>query len=192
MGILYDNPEYARSRIIETCVLSGGKVYYVHDVEGDTCIVSEPGKPKRSALNYKDLAIDPPTFGYVNVENSCWYVSRMPKRRDWRQGFHHENLVASSVGRPFRSTRDIGYKNLCQPILNQYPKLAACHKNVLNNSRTSQAFSRDFCLSMRQDDGMTSVHYMGCWDIGTYDGSKFHLSDKFKYLKERLERYESR
>lgn len=193
MGIEYDYPEYAGTRLIGTCVLLNNQVVYVEnlddngvaylrDIKADTTLQS----------NFKDLSVNSLKLGFINKNKTCYYVARKPKRNDWKQGVRYENIeVYDGVA---SIPRVISYKDLVQCLSNTYPRLVTCFVNVSTGKRIKQAFSRDFCLSFCSEDRgerCVLVEYSFLGVIGSYNGKSFKLDEQFKYLKERLMPYEN-
>lgn len=186
MGIVYDSAEYALSRLKNTFIFYDNKVIEVVDNEGDMIIAKDTTTNKKVEVDYKELVIEPVKLGYVNVTNGVVHVARVPKRRDYRQGLSHNVLNIKVVGDAH--IRYFNYAWLKGPILGKYPKFKTCLANVSSKKRSSQAFSREFCLVSKM--GLVAVVYKGYETIGTVEGGCIKLYHEYHYLKERLSKYE--
>lgn len=188
--IVYDSVDYARSRLVGTCIKHMGTLVKVEDItEEGLAILRGVVTDGTTTHLFTELDVSPLKLGYTNKGNSAYYIMRMPKRNDWKQGTRFEQLFTlSSQGQV--PNRSITYKDLAIPALNTYPKLKACFSTIAAGKRERQAFARDFCLSQASSSEVL-VEYKGNISIGTFDGVKFHLIKEYQYLKERLEPNES-
>jgi len=120
-----------------------------------------------------------PPLGFTNFEGKSYFISRIPMRRDWRQGIRADNLVLSS---------STGLRNyhiplfpLSIPILKEYPSYKETVDRV-EDVYISCAFSRHFALDERG-----SIWYKGKEHVGEdRDGSPV-LTESFLWLQELLE-----
>ena len=86
---MYDTWEYANSRLHSTIVRKAGVPIYVKEVGPNmsvryTPLCSEDNKDKFCKV--KDLCIEPVPLGFCNTPVGATYLSRQPRRDDWRQG----------------------------------------------------------------------------------------------------------
>lgn len=193
--VKYDTPDYAASRLVGTVVMYKDCPVHVENIRssGLAC-VQDVRTGYDFEVDMSELDTTPVQLGYVNVGKSCVYVCRSPKRQDWKQGMRYENISAVSNMSKVPFNR-ITYKDISNTILNKFPKLPTCYKNVSTGKYNKQAFCRDFCLSFVVDDtGIPQVHleYGGFGVVGSYDGERFSLNEKYQYLKERLEDYDGK
>lgn len=99
----YFSPEDVNSRLTGTFILYKGKAIYVkaaHDriltyqlAGADITPFSLPLPQVHSESIY--LEISSPPLGYLNSENRCYYVKRVPKRR-WKQGIDAHSVIVTS------------------------------------------------------------------------------------------------
>lgn len=190
MPIKYDDWKYANSRLADTYILDDGHISYVKGVSQDTGMailrkLSKDGLDPQYKKHCNDLDLTPIRLGYVNVTKHCVYTSRTPKRRDYRQGLSGNTLRISSVNNVLLN----GFKFhwLEAPALNNYPKFSKCLDNLLAGNRSSQAFSRDFCL--HYDGNNVEIHYRGESVVGRVINGAPDLLENFSYLKERLSKH---
>lgn len=183
----YDTAEYAATRLIETvvmykgrpvtvknCTQFGGKIAVAyHDV------VTEVG----GQTFLDDLDLNPPVLGYVNVgKKNCHYITRMPMRKDWKQGVRKNNITTYNGIAP-----DISMKHLANTIMNQFPSIADTVKNlsslVKGGYKGAMAFSRDFAA-----DTYGVVWYKDVFKIGTIDltNGGIKIDPKYEWTREAL------
>lgn len=94
---LYKDVDYAYSRISGTFVLYKNELVKVVDKYRDKfTLVKGNGEEARAPL--EDLVLSPPNLGMVTVDYSTLWVSRLPKRRDYRQGTRASNIQAHVIG----------------------------------------------------------------------------------------------
>lgn len=101
---------------------------------------------RKEQVPFSSIAAETPSLGYTNYDGSAYYLSRLPRRRDWRQGLRRENMVVMSgrQGKPYMF-RD--YIPLVVPIKlrDKYPKYSECLDRV-EDYYTSCAFSPLFAI----------------------------------------------
>ncbi len=179
-----NNLRYTRLRLIDTVVRDkeAGRlvlVISIHRKERGSFELEVVGLGLDAAddsycLLIDELDLSSPPLGNVNTRGSSFYVSRLPKRNDWRQGLRKENLVFIHRGRMHRfefKSLDI----LRIPVYDKYPT----YKESL---KKGNAFSRTFSLDT---DG--SLWYKGRERVGKdVDGAPI-LDEKHQWLKEALE-----
>lgn len=190
--IKYDYPDYAASRLVGTVVTYKGDPVLVENILSDGISHLQDLKSgDMLVVDMNDLDTTPVPLGFVNKNKTCVYICRSPKRNDWKQGMRYENIVSiTNLGRS--ALNGISYKEISSTIMGKFPSLSTCFKNVSTGKHNKQAFSRDFCFCYLQEDvgkPTVSVEYGGFGVVGTYSEEGFNLSQKYKYLKERLEEY---
>jgi len=180
-----DNKDYVQMRLVGTIVrdLKAGGLVTVLDVYDTprglyTTVckvgVEDDDDEEREDNQYRicldDLDLSSPSLGNIDFEGSTYYVSRLPKRNDWRQGLRKDNLVFVHGGvRYYYNLPSMDV--LSAPVYNKY-KLY----------RKGQAFSREFSVDKDGD-----VWYKCREKVGKdVDGVPI-LHEKFEWLKEALE-----
>lgn len=173
--------EYANSRLVETIVRRAGVpifvvsvnrgmvVYYYNldEMDGDlkTCDIDE-------------LDLHPVPLGYCNFNKYATYLSRIPMRRDWRQGLRKGNFTSQGAGYPGER---IPYEALSQVIIGDYPAYKACLDAVLKVK--SMAWARHWSV-----DNALDVFYKGGRNpVGKVEEGNVILIPSFSYLKEALQ-----
>jgi hypothetical protein len=172
-----DNIEYARQRLLGTVVRHNNEPFIVSKI-GITGVVL--GAYLTNALepvqvDLDDLNLEPVPLGYVNYNNSSYYVVRKPMRRDWRQGLRMANIAFIGPA----GFHDLPHKSIRKTILGEYPKIEAAVAK-LRGGVDKIAFSRHFALTSNLD-----LEYKGNCLVGKYD-KVFTLEEPFKYLTEHL------
>lgn len=191
----YDYPDYAASRLVGTFVRvkATNDIVIVTNVNDNFVCRVETLEGDVLDIHIDHLNLKPPRLGYINRNNDCIYVVRMPKRQDWKQGSRYENLTAIN-DHGSASTR-FQYRDLVEMIKGSFPSVKECFKRVSTGKRTAMAFDYDFGFKYCEEDkGERCVYvlYGGMGIVGTYNGSQFKLDDQYKYLKERISVYESK
>jgi hypothetical protein len=172
-----DDWEYANSRLNGTIVRLGDDPVFVHSVNRG--MVADLAKLDDIYNNYqadaRELNLVPVPLGMCNFEGTISYLSRIPMRRDWRQGLRRENFTSSGVNHAA-----IPPHELDKVIRGQYPTcqeaLVMIDKGVLG-----VAWARHWGVTK---DGR--LHYK--WDVvGKRVGERFVLDDPYRHLYEALE-----
>lgn len=171
---MYDDAEYARSRIEETLVRLDGEPVYVHQVTQE--LIARVTHPLRfdgvvSDVKLGDLTLESPKLGWVNTEGGAAYVSRIPKREDWRQGVRRNNLTTLTG----RDIRGLDTRDIARCIKGTYPRLQDVVKQ-----RGLVAWSREWAV----ENGL--LHYKHYGVVGKLGGNVATLSGKYHYLYESL------
>lgn len=174
---------YARTRLNGSIVSLKQTPVYVMDVglRGAQCIEMTSGREVFCELD--SLDVSPIKLGFLNTPNGITYMSRVPKRNDWRQGLRRGNtgftynpnlLSIDPEDRVFsRSLRDV--------IKGKYPQFRSALTYVKDKGQ-SRAFHRHWAV-----DKNLNVLYRGGNRVGSVVGGKPVLKGKFSYLSEYLE-----
>jgi hypothetical protein len=173
MNIMYDDAEYARSRLLTTYVRYKQTVVKVLDINEDmTCDVQnlKTGRMMRTSVEKLNLKSMP--LGYVNFNRNCGYLSRIPKRHDWRQGIRAANV----------SSRELINKGLVNTVYNIYPNFYAALEEVSTGRCNTLAFSREFCINRE-----FSIFYKTMGLVGKVVDKKPVLHKNFFFLDEALQ-----
>lgn len=174
-----DDYEYANSRLTETIVRLGSEPVFVHTV-GRAMLTQYSTLDNMADIKVckaGDLDLHPVPLGYCNYNKQASYLTRIPMRRDWRQGLRRGNFTALNgvdAGR-------IPYESLRQCILGDYPTFAAACDAV--KKIKSIAWHRHWAVS---GDGQI-WHKGAIHPVGVLEGDKIVLSSRYQYLKEALE-----
>lgn len=191
---MYDDAQYANSRLTGTYVRTDdNRPVMVHECAGEgeamevrISFVDNP-KDRRQWVLAKKLNYRSMPLGYMNMDNNkAFYLSRIPRRDDWRQGLRDNQLTTRGVLR-------IGNhgKALADMLAEKYPSYKACVKRFIEDKEgmvRSQAFSRFFAVQyMRGGKNLKLMYkgkYCGVINSETYE---IDLKEGYKHLKERLE-----
>ena len=176
-----DDWEYANSRLEGTIVRLGEEPVFVHAVkrgmkaEVSTLInIYEPFE-----VNANDLNLVPVPLGMCNFGGIARFLSRVPLRRDWRQGLRRENFT-SSVGDHAAIPPDV----LAAVIKGVYPSFADCIKNI--KAGESIAWHRHWAIAVEGATGEEKLMYKRNI-VCTSKGGVLLLDKQFNYLAEALE-----
>jgi hypothetical protein len=177
--------EYASSRLENTIVRLGGEPVMVQRVDMDgVCmynLLKDGGDAEFKRVEIDKLDLHPVPLGYVNKGAYCGFLTRIPKRHDWRQGLRKNNsmiLRGANI-----SYNGIYGKPLHRCIVGSYPSYKVCVQKIRAGGQHNIAWCRDFCLN---HDG--SVQYKGSFIVGRLDmDDGVELIKEFQYLQEKLE-----
>lgn len=183
----YDTAEYARSRLIETVIRHGNKPVMVYDV-GVHSLTNKIIIKYQDIMNSDEVMLedeidnfnlDPVPLGYVNWKNYAYYLTRMPMRKDWRQGLRLLNIVLPDGDRP-----PVPLKTVGETIMGNFPSFKSC-LDKLNSKKTikAMAFCRDFSVSTQE------IQYKGMFPIGKVDmeNGNIHINDGMSWIREALD-----
>lgn len=199
---MYDNQEFARSRLGSTIVDYKGSLVYVADVQmqgvgrNPTDIHAQvypiPYNPnKHSWISIWDAGFNFKEFnlGYYNTEaGNAYYLHRVPTRHP-KQGLCEENLKFRTLrkdGVPYQEwmsltslLTDVG-DSVQKMYNNKYPSFSEAMTKI--KKIKAIAFSRKLCLFRDELDGIF-LCYRGD-KIAHLEGKTFRSSKGFKYLEE--------
>lgn len=187
---MYDNVDYARSRLLETVIRDDkGKLIYVNNIAIDSkeLIVDCNNllTKNRKQLPLELCNLKPLPLGNIQYGNKCSYVSRIPMRRDWRQGTRPQNIIALDGNLLLRSLFDLG-ESLQNCVDNNYMNFEeAIDKS--SDYRTI-AFAKKFSLTYK-NDAIVYLFYKHKF-VGSFDKTfkTIMLEDNYNYLQEQIER----
>ena len=186
---MYDDPEYAAERLIETYIRYDGKPVLVRDVQ------SGDGEIKLDLYNYgngmhdlRDISdpkfnFHPIPLGYVNSDGYAYYLQRMPERR-WKQGIDHRSVECKNQIGPARR-HVLLQMPLYNSIVNPFPSYEQVLEEIRADAVKSRAFHKKFAL-MREGLGNKVMRYKER-TIGWLEDDRILLSKDYIYLKEMLE-----
>lgn len=181
----YDTAEYAHTRLSETIIRLGDiPVYVLNTVQdGANIIVNyndimDDGPPKSAPLDQFNL--DPVPLGYVNFKGRTSYLSRMPMRKDWRQGMRISNIADLGGLNP----HSMPYKVIGQTIIGKYPTFERCIQALNRKVKpvSSIAFSRDFAIHLEEG----KLEYKGVLKVGNVNlqTGDVKIDDKSNWVRE--------
>ena len=162
----YSDYSYAMTRLNGTIVMYKGKPVYLHragplDRRRANQVYLECPITGREVgyVPLRDVDINPPKLGYSIPEESVtnsFYVSRSPKRSEWRQGLRSSALCsARTMGGVMLSNSQIA-----SIIVGKYPSLDEC-KQLSRRFITVRAFHRDFAISYNTMADRYDIEYKG-------------------------------
>jgi hypothetical protein len=183
----YDTADYAATRLNETIIMYKGRPITVKTCTqfGAEIAVSyfDVITEQSGQAFLKDIDLNPPLLGYVNIGNkNCQYITRMPMRKDWKQGVRKNNIVT-----PTGHTPDISMKHLAKTIMNEFPSLTTVVgklKDFIKGGYIGTiAFSRDFAA-----DTTGRVYYKSMFSIGEVDlkTGGIKIKPEYEWVREAL------
>jgi len=180
----YKDIEYGYSRLRNTFVLHKGELVRILDLNNPLEYTIENSKRNLSFAHKNELDLTPVTLGYVNHSDTCCFSSRVPMRRDWRQGLRPNSVnffTRDKNQNVLYFNRETDVFKLEDTVLNKYPTFQVCVEKVQDYFR-SQAFSREFSIT---ENG--KVWYKGRVEIGNVEDDRgVKLYQNFNYLTESL------
>lgn len=188
--IMYDEVEYAKTRLVDTVVrLNTGipvRVMSMWEEDGESmCECFDLVEGVAVVVDMSELDITPVPLGYCNNGPNAQYLMRMPMRRDWKQGLRQNNLTTPS-GRPI----EIPWEVVAKTIINDYPTLDAAKKRLfdkplnpfLNPGNVKRvAFSRNFSI-----DKSFNLEYKGTLNVGDIKNDNYKLLDEYLWVEDEL------
>lgn len=141
-----DDYHYAGTRLVGSTIRWGDRLLTVEAVDGSVIKGFDFVTHDYREVNFSECDFTPVKFGFINYGDSSFYTSRIPKRRDWRQGFRASTLrIVGESGRVLAPPAALGKKSFRESILNcvngNYPSF----KEVVVESRGS--WCRDWSLT---------------------------------------------
>lgn len=175
---MYDCVDYTRTRLLETIIRKGDNPVFVTNVYDDEGIYIsgyyiKDNKPISGKL--EEFNLQPIPLGYVNYNKKAIYATRMPMRKDWKQGLRTNNFVLGEN----RLDRSIKWSMIVNTVKNIYPTFQKAVDKVRNIN--SLAFHRDFAI---HKNGM--IEYKGVLQVATYDFDTGNISLNKEWIREAL------
>lgn len=178
MSMYGDDYEYANSRLTETIVRLNGEPVFIHRV-GPGMITSYnklEGDGELQTCMADELDLHPVPLGYCNYNKFACYLTRLPMRRDWRQGLRRGNFM--SLTGP--AAERIPYEALRQAIIGDYPTFAKAIEAV--KKVKSVAWHRHWAVDCHGQ----LLHKGGERPVGIIRDGTPELDSKYFYLEEAL------
>lgn len=110
---MYDTVDYAKQKLVGTVVrLNNGEPIRILDVVDKMLVVFVkcPDEEQAKTTDFKNIDISSPPLGFINTKKGAFFISRIPKRNDWRQGVRSENcskVAVSALGGGRLTTNEI-------------------------------------------------------------------------------------
>lgn len=180
----YDTADYAATRLNETIIRLGDEPVMVlacHQSGKNIMVtyshIMEDMPPSEAPLEAFNL--DPVPLGYVNFGGRAVYMTRMPMRKDWRQGMRMSNIVDHSGSAHNR----LGFKVLGQTIMGKYPTFERVIEGLNRKSKPPEgiAFCRDFSI---KQGGL--LEYKGFFNVGLVNlqDASTTIDPKYEWVRE--------
>lgn len=173
-----DDWDYANSRLAGTVVRLDGEPVFVHSVgpgmRGVLSKLSDLHNPFEA--DAKGLDLIPVPLGMCNFKGQAHYLSRIPMRRDWKQGLRKENFGSATV-----HVQLIPPEVLRAVIVGEYPTLAECFLLCTKKKVTSAAWHRHWAITADN-----RILYKNEGPVGIVEDKELILDDKHRYLQEAL------
>lgn len=178
MSMYSDDYEYANSRLAETIVRLGKEPIFVFSVRSGMTVQYAPLSDLTDVkiCHIDELNLQPVPLGYCNYNKHASYLTRMPMRRDWRQGLRRGNFCSLNAVNADR----IPYESLRQAIIGDFPSLAAALEAA--KKVKSIAWHRHWAV-----DNFGQLFYKGgTKPVGKVVNGELQLDSRYIYLNESL------
>lgn len=184
----YDTVEYASTRLIETIITHENIPILVTGVGGiDEKIelnAYELSDEDNTVKSYylDDCDLNPVKLGYVNFKKGTHYLTRVPMRKDWRQGLRMNTILTAQGDKPAM----IPYHVIANTIMGKFPSFKECLER-LNQSKLkgvqSIAFCRNFSISKEE------LTWKGLFSVGSVnmENGNIHINDESSWVREDLD-----
>lgn len=180
---MYDTVEYARSRLVGTFVKYKEGLVRVDGVGGTdvriVCGVNDLASGRRKHVLLSSLDLSSPELGYFNIHGGACYITRVPLRRDWRQGLRSNNIYCRG-SHHYGSNGGVLLELSCSFNRHLSTFREACER-VLEREAESTAFSKEFSVHKR------GVVYKERDLIAHTKEGLIRLTPKYHYLENRLQ-----
>jgi hypothetical protein len=184
--ILYKDTNYASNRLTGTIIMHKNRPVQVLEFHGNKVTFRD--------ISTNDMLVDqwgpnfditPPKLGYLNSGGMCFYVSRCPMRKDWKQGLRAVNIRLLRLNKTYPVDGYLHFNLLANTILGVYPSLKDAVNMMKKEGWSEVAFSRYFAI-----DKFSNIHYKGEFKVGLLTDlakKQFTLEEKFFWVRESLE-----
>jgi len=187
-----NDADYARSRIVSSYMKGKDKkdgLYKILDIRGrsnrldEAVIYTLNSDFQEKQLKINQLNFSPGTLGYVNdrMSGSAMFVSRVPIRRDFRQGLRSSQLCYIRNGSSNFVTEqwfELNIKGLSRCLSDDYPPLSHVIEEV-EEANIDMAFSKNFALSNKY-----KLLYKGFVIGDLTKNDTFKLQTSFNFVEE--------
>jgi hypothetical protein len=172
---MYDNPNYAATRLNNTIVMLKRKPVLVLcvDMHLRALVTYDVKNHTRAFLvSCKELNVTNLELGFLNKGKHCQYMARRTLRRDWRQGLRPNN-VHSTQG-------ETAMSDIVAVLKHRYPSFKVAVGKVEQGKVVSCAWCPDFAIIK---GGLVKWRYEV---VGKYDKGGITLGNKYKFLTSQL------
>ena len=170
----YDTDNYARSRLLNTIVLYEGDPVEIEHVGDGLAVYTKLKGGGADRCHLSSLDLTPIRLGYFNHDGDAYYLKRLPKRHDWRQGLRGNNVNMPRL-------LNQGVVALCKGTYPPFER--AC--SMVEDGHSVVAFSRQFAI-----DSSGDLEYRGNYIVGGVQnlplGHTVDLTPEYSYLAEAL------
>lgn len=192
MKLGYDNLEDAKTKLVGTFCMYGGKAFTIKLLQEVA-----PGKyhvTGSEMLNGREVTcdIDDPKFncsdyniGYLNRMSAAAWFYRVPMKQ-YKQGLRHDQVSMKCSHRGFYGVEFRAGKPLGQMLENIYPTMSEAAKLLKDQEASIVAFGRNFAMTLDTVHADYIIEYKG-GNVGfTHDLETFKLMKEHEHLYEAL------
>lgn len=180
---MYDTVDYAKQKLVGTVVrLNNGEPIHILDVVNKMLVVfvKNDSDEHTKTTEFKNIDISSPPLGFINTHKGAFFVSRIPKRNDWRQGVRPENcskVAVSALGGGRLTTNEI----MAAIVGPKEQPFWEATKEAESLGGLSVAIHRHWAITNR------NIYYK--WDkVGSYktDTAEISFNKDYAYLESRF------
>ncbi len=184
-----NDAEYAKSRIVGSYMRGKTQLYKILDIVSrdnllDKAVILALDQEKQTVqLKIKELQFSFGKLGYVNDVNSgiASFISRLPLRRDYRQGLRAYQLVShrgGGTGGISENWLEQNTKSVFKCLNSSFPELTKVIE-LSEEYNGDIAFSKNFALSSKY-----KLLYRGFVIGDLTKNDKFKLNQNFNFVEE--------
>jgi hypothetical protein len=176
---------YAASRLVETIVRYKGKpvlVCALSAADGMATVKTFDDLTYIEA-HLDTLDVSTPPLGMVKLGDQCVYLSRVPMRRDWRQGLRRNNCMAIWGSGGF--TGHVDNRHIARAIVVNHLSLQEVMVRCKETGGT-RPFHRHWAISYDGGDFNLYYKWFGCVGAIT-EGGVVKFDERYELLAESLE-----
>jgi hypothetical protein len=175
---MYDDSEYAESRLINTIVRHGDTAVLVRHVDEDMeAEVRDIQTGDEYRVHLDELNLKSPPLGNVNYGRYCLYLARKPMRRDWRQGVRPHNIQI--IGSAMRNPDMEAIAKCINGVFPTFEKAVQMLDEV-----AEVAISRDFSIRKTTRAGVYQIKYKWYGKVALVKRGEVTIQKAFLHLKD--------
>ncbi len=183
---MYDTVDYAASRLNGTIVRHDGDPVTILEIGGRrnnlTCSYTTVATEEQGQDHLNAFDLTPVPLGFAWCPDGLAYLTRIPRRGDYRQGLRNNNYT-SLTGVDHRAVLP---QQLVKTIKGQFRSFESALDECVNIRGSHLAFNRNFAL-ISNGNSQIGLHYRWFGKIGDVVNGLITLDDKYQHVQEFLE-----
>jgi hypothetical protein len=180
---MYDdsNVEYVNMRLTGTIIRHNDRAVMVHDVKNSDAGILVASKVISTGEYITDTLkkynLVPVSLGFVNGRGWTNYFTRVPMRRDWRQGLRAQNVRRDGEVTDLSNATLVALSKTIEGIFPSYEEAAM----IAARTKVQTAWTRDFCVCPNH-----SIKFKTYGVVGEIKRGDVLLDGKFTWVEESL------